>query len=670
MTETSNTTAIPDLRLLELLSQTFPSVGTASTEIINLEAILSLPKGTEHFIADIHGEHEAFRHILKNASGNIKRKVKEIYATSLREEDIRALCTLIYYPERKLEYIKAAEKDMENFYHITLHQLIRVLQSVTSKYTRSKVRKSLPKEFAYIIEELLHELPSDDDKQAYFSRIIETIISTGRADAFIIAMCNVIQRLSIDQLHILGDVYDRGPGAHIVMDTLCAYDRFDMQWGNHDALWIGAAAGNDCCIANVLRVSLRYANLTTLEDGYGINMLPLATFSMDAYADDPCTAFMPKIPKDCTDPASMNMDEKTRRLIAQMHKAIAVIQFKLEGAMIDKYPRWNMENRKSLHRIDFEKGIYTDPDTGKQHPMNDMRFPTVDPADPYRLTQAERDLVDKLHHSFAVSDKLKRHVKCMFTHGCMYTVCNSNLLFHASMPLNADGSLREVEIAPGRRYSGRELLHQTGMLMRSAFNDDSSPEEKQYAVDYYWYLWCGPESPLFDKSKMATFERYFLEDKETHVEEKGWYYKLRDDESVIDMILDAFGVEGEHRHIINGHVPVRINRGETPVRANGKLMIIDGGFAKAYHHTTGIAGYTLVYHSRGFELVQHEPFSSEEEAVRCGTDIIGRKIIVELSSHRMRVRDTDKGRELSVQIEELRHLLYAYRHGLLKERTR
>lgn len=667
MTQQQPTT---DLRVLELLSQTFPSIGAASTEIINLEAILSLPKGTEHFIADIHGEHEAFRHLLKNASGNIKRKVKEIYGTSMRDDDIRSLCTLIYYPERKLEYIKTEESDMENFYHITLHRLIRVLQSVSSKYTRSKVRKALPKEFAYIIEELLHEQPADEDKHAYFNRIIETIISTGRADAFIIAMCNVIQSLSIDRLHILGDVYDRGPGAHIVMDTLCSYDRFDMQWGNHDALWMGAAAGNDCCIANVLRVSLRYANLTTLEDGYGINMLPLATFAMDTYADDPCEAFMPKISKDSSDPAALDVDDKTRRLIAQMHKAISVIQFKLEGAMIDRYPRWRMENRKSLHRIDFARGIYTDPDTGREYPMTDMSFPTVDPADPYRLTPAERELVDKLHHSFAVSDKLKRHVKCMFTHGCMYTVCNSNLLFHASMPLNADGTLRSVEIAPHRSYSGRELLHQTGMLMRSAFNDDTPAEEKQYAIDYYWYLWCGPNSPLFDKSKMATFERYFIADKDTHVEEKGWYYKLRDNEEIVDRILDSFGVTGTDRHIINGHVPVRINKGETPVRANGKLMIIDGGFAKAYHNTTGIAGYTLVYHSRGFELVQHEPFSSEEEAVRCGSDIIGRKIIVELSSHRMRVRDTDKGRELAGQIEELRHLLYAYRHGIIKERTR
>jgi len=656
-----------DRRVLELLSQTFNTIGAASTEIINLEAILNLPKGTEHFIADIHGEHEAFRHILKNASGNIKRKVKEIYATTMLEQDIQSLCTLIYYPERKLEYLKAENDLTDNFYNITLHQLVKVLQSVSSKYTRSKVRKALPKEFAYIIEELLHESSTDDDKQAYFNRIIETIISTGQSDAFIIAMCNVIQRLSIDQLHILGDVYDRGPGAHIVMDTLCDYDRFDFQWGNHDALWMGAAAGNECSIANVLRISLRYANLSTLEDGYGINLLPLATFAMDTYADDPCTQFMPRLSKDQDDPTGRQMDSRTMRLTAQMHKAISIIQFKLEGSMIDRHPEWGMESRKMLHRIDLERRVFIG-DDGKEYEMTDTLFPTIDPKAPYELTRGESELIDKLRHSFAMSDKLKRHIQCLFTHGCMYNVCNSNLLFHASIPMNEDGSLKKVRLL-NEEYSGKELLHRLGMLMRSAFNDDTPKGEREYAVDHYWYLWCGPDSPLFDKSKMATFERYFLTDKETHKEEKGWYYKLRDSEEIVDRILDEFGVEGEHRHIINGHVPVKINCGEKPIRAGGKLMVIDGGFAKAYHDTTGIAGYTLVYHSRGFELVQHEPFSSEEEAVRNGTDIKSTIQLVEMSTHRMRVRDTDKGKELASQIGELSELLYAYRHGIVKERV-
>ena len=648
-----------DPRVLELLSQNFGTVSSASTEIINLEAILNLPKGTEHFVADLHGESEAFRHILKNASGNIKRKVKEIFGTSLREQEIRELCTLIYYPEQKLEYIKASETNLDDFYNITLHQLVRVLQTVSVKYTRSKVRKTLPKEYAYIIEELLHESPSDDDKTAYFNRIIETIISTGQADSFIVAMSNVIQRLSIDQLHILGDIFDRGPGAHLIMDTLCNYGNFDIQWGNHDALWMGAAAGNNCCIANVLRLSLRYGNMATLEDGYGINLLPRATFAMETYGDDPCKNFGPHL-----DAGDNTHNEKTQRLIAQMHKAISIIQFKLEAQLADRRPEWGMQDRKLFEHIDFDRKLFVL--DGKEYEMKDCNFPTVDPENPYALTREEAELVDKLNHSFAVSDKLKKHIGCLFQHGCMYGVYNSNLLFHASMPLNADGSLKEVDLG-GTKYKGRELMHRVGMLMRAAFNDDTPADEREFARDYYWYLWCGPDSPLFDKSRMATFERYFIVDPETHKEEKGYYYKLRNREEVCDMILDEFGVTGEHRHIINGHVPVRINQGETPIRANGKLMVIDGGFAKAYHNQTGIAGYTLVFHSRGLQLVQHEPFTSAEEAIKNCTDIVSTTQLVELSQHRMRVRDTDKGRELLSQIRELTELLYAYRHGIIKE---
>ncbi len=649
-----------DRRVMELLSQSFPTVSAASTEIINLEAILNLPKGTEHFVADLHGEYQAFRHILRNASGNIRRKVREIFAHELSDGEMRELCSLIYYPERKLEFIKEQVDDMTEFYNHTLHRLVRVCRSVSSKYTRSKVRKALPKAFAYIIEELLHEQHSDYDKQAYFSRIIETVISTGQADSFITAISNVIQRLSIDQLHILGDIFDRGPEAHRIMDMLCEYDRFDIQWGNHDALWFGAAAGNDCCIANVLRLSLRYGNMATLEDGYGINLVPLATLAMEAYGDDPCERFQVLA---CDN--EKGTDDKTRMLLARMHKAISVIQFKLEGQLIDKRPEWGMADRKLLHRIDRAKGTIRLGEA--EYPLLDTSFPTVDPADPYRLSPEEENLVSRLRHSFLVSDKLRRHVGCLFSHGCMYTIVNSNLLFHASVPLNPDGTLREVELG-GAFYSGRELLHHIGMTMRSAFNDDTPAAEKDFATDYFWYLWCGPESPLFDKSRMATFERYFIADKETHVEEKGAYYTLRDDEAVCDRVLDAFGVTGEHRHIINGHVPVRVGKGENPVRANGKLLVIDGGFAKAYHRTTGIAGFTLVYHSRGLQLVEHEPFTSAEEAISKGTDIVGTTQIVELSNHRQRVRDTDKGAELQGQIDELTQLLYAYRHGLLKER--
>ena len=648
-----------DRRVLELLSQSFPNVSGASTEIINLEAILNLPKGTEHFVADLHGEDEAFSHILRNASGNIKRKVREIYGNSMRDTDLAQLCSLIYYPEQKLEIIRSEEPDLEDFYNITLHRLVKVLQSVSSKYTRSKVRKALPREFAYIIEELLHEAPSGESKQLYYNRVVETIISTGQAGPFIVAISNVIQRLAIDQLHILGDIYDRGPGAHLIMDTLAQYKNFDIQWGNHDALWMGAAAGNDACIANVLRIALRYGNMETLEDGYGINLVPLVTFAMETYGDDPCTVFAPKI-----EPGSP-AEGINRDLLAKMHKAMAVIQFKLEGALIDKYPAWKMEPRKLLDKLSAD--FSTVDLGGKTYEMLDRRFPTIDPADPYRLTPEEKTLVDKLHHSFRISDKLQRHIGIFFSHGCMYSIVNSNLMFHASVPLNDDGSLKEVEVM-GKKFSGRELLHNIGMLMRAAFNRDTPAEVLDYARDYYWYLWCGPDSPLFDKSAMTTFERYFIADKSTHNEEKGNYSKLRDKVEVCDTILDAFGVTGPHRHIINGHVPVKVGKGEQPVKADGRLMVIDGGFAKAYHNTTGIAGYTLVYHSRGFVLVQHNPFSSTEEAIRLGTDIVSTTQLVEMSNNRVRVRDTDKGAELQAQINELRELLFAYRHGIVKER--
>ncbi len=652
-----------DMRYLQLLSQSFPTVAEASTEIINLQAILNLPKGTEHFLADIHGEYEAFIHVLKNASGNIKRKVNELFGNTLRETEKRELCTLIYYPEQKLELVKHNETDIDDWYHITLHQLVAVCRDVSSKYTRSKVRKSLPADFSYIIQELLHEHTEDHDKTAYVNVIVDTIISTGRADDFIIAIANVIQRLAIDSLHILGDIYDRGPGAHIIMDTMRKYHSWDMQWGNHDILWMGAAAGNDACICNVIRLSLRYGNLPTLEEGYGINLVPLATFAMETYKNDPCTEFIPK-----TTGGASQLDEKTLRLTAQMHKAIAVIQFKVESQIIAKHPEWKMNDRCLFEHVDYQNG--TIDLQGKTYKMSSCSFPTINPAAPSELSPEEEILISKLHHSFSVCEKLHKHIRVMLQHGCMYGIYNNNLLFHASCPLNEDGSLKEVEIFPGKKYSGRALMHHTGMQIRTAFQQDSAPEERDYAIDYFLYLWCGPDSPLFDKSKMATFERYFIADKETHVEEKGYYFKLRDDEEVIDHILDAFGVVGSNRHIINGHVPVRTLKGENPIKANGKLMVIDGGFSKAYHNETGIAGYTLVYHSRGFQLVQHEPFTSTEDAIKRGTDIKSTTQIVEMSNRRMLVADTDIGVELRKQIDDLEELLYAYRHGYIKEKEK
>ena len=652
-----------DLRYLTLLAQSFPTVAEASTEIINLQAILNLPKGTEHFLADLHGEYEAFQHVLKNASGNIKRKVNEIFGTTLREAEKRELCTLIYYPEQKLELVKESETDINDWYHITIHQLVSVCRDVSSKYTRSKVRKSLPTDFKYIIQELLHERVDDSNKAAYVNGIIETIISTGRADDFVVAICNVIQRLAIDQLHILGDIYDRGPGAHVIMDTMERYHSWDIQWGNHDMLWMGAAAGNVACICNVIRLSLRYANLTTLEEGYGINLVPLATFAMETYGDTACKEFVPK-----SSGESMKLDEKTMRLTALMHKAIAVIQFKVEAQLFEKHPHWQMTDRAMLRHIDYTRGVITL--DGKEYQLTSNEFPTIDPNNPLELTPEEKMLAKRLRHSFKVSEKLQRHVRLLLQHGCMYAIYNNNLLFHASVPLNDDATLKEVEVFPGQTLSGRKLLHKIGMLVRTAYQKDAEPEEREYAIDYFLYLWCGPDSPLFDKSKMATFERYFIAEKETHKEKKGNYFTLRDNEAVVDSILDAFDVKGENRHIINGHVPVHVANGENPIKANGKLMVIDGGFSEAYHKETGIAGYTLVYHSRGFQLVQHEPFASAMDAIRTGRDIKSTTQIIEMSSHRMLVADTDKGVELNKQVADLEELLYAYRHGIIKEAER
>lgn len=651
-----------DLRYLQLLARCFPTIADASTEIINLEAILNLPKGTEHFLSDLHGEDQAFDHVLRNASGAVKRKVNEIFSNTLRDQEKKDLCTLIYYPEEKLELVREKERDLDDWYRVTLNQLVRVCRNVSSKYTRSKVRKALPKEFSYIIQELLHESTVEPNKSAYVDQIIRTIISTGRADDFIIALANLIQRLTIDLLHVIGDIYDRGPGAHLIMDILCDYHNFDIQWGNHDLLWMGAAAGNRACVANVIRMCLRFGNMATLEDGYGINLLPLATFAMEVYGDDPCTLFLPQ-----TKFADNGMDEKTEHLVAQMHKAMTILQFKLEGEIIRRRPEFGMDDRLLLNHLDLRQG--TVEVEGKAYPLADTHFPTVDPVDPYRLTEGEQELIEKISHSFECSEKLKKHMRCFFRHGSMYQVCNSNLLFHASIPMNADGSFKQVHILD-QEYAGKALLDKVDQLVREAYFKTGEPEELSFASDYLWYLWCGPDSPLFDKSKMATFERAFIADAETHKEEKGAYYALRTEEEICDKILDEFDVVGEHRHIINGHVPVRSVKGENPIKANGKMLVIDGGFSRPYHSQTGIAGYTLVYHSRGFQLVQHEPFESRAKAIEEGLDIKSTLIMVELSAHRQMVKDTDQGAELRSQIKELEKLLYAYRNGSIKEKER
>ena len=644
-------------RYLERLSQLYPTIAKASTEIINLQAILNLPKGTEHFLTDIHGEYEAFAHVLKNGSGSVRRKIDDVFGNTLSSRDKQTLATLIYYPKEKMDRIKKTEKNMEDWYKITLYRLIEICKRTASKYTRSKVRKALPADFAYVIEELITEKKDMTDKESYYNAIVSTIIRIGRAEKFIIAMSELIQRLTVDHLHIVGDIYDRGPGPHIIMDKLMEYHSVDIQWGNHDVLWMGAAAGQRGCIANVIRICARYGNLDILEEGYGINLLPLATFAMNTYRDDPCECFKLK--------GSPNYSASEMLLDVKMHKAISVIQFKIEGQMIKRHPEYKMEGRALLEKIDYEKGtIEID---GKDYPLKDADFPTVDPRDPYKLTPGEDQLIRTLQASFLNSDKLQKHIRLLFSKGSMYLIVNSNLMYHASIPMTDEGEFKTV-IVDGKPYAGRCLLDKLDRLTREAYFGGNGAKSQQMALDYMWYLWCGPESPFFDKAKMATLERYLIEDKKTHHEEKGAYYKHLDDTKMCSMILSAFGLDPEKSHIISGHVPVKTCKGESPIKAGGKLLMIDGGFSKAYHSETGIAGYTLIYNSHGLQLVQHEPFESAVKAVEEGKDIISTKVIVEATTDRITVRDTTIGKELQVQIDDLKNLLAAYRSGQIKER--
>ena len=650
-----------DLKYLDLLSEKFPTISDAATEIVNLEAILNLPKGTEHFLTDLHGEFAAFQHVLKNASGVIRQKVSEIFEHTLREQEQRELCTLIYYPEEKLELIKRKEKNLDDWYHITLNQLIEICRTVSTKYTRSKVKKALPHDFAYIIQELLHESGSREmvNKQEYFKAILRSIITVGRADEFIIAISHVIQQLTIDRLHIVGDIYDRGPGPHIILDTLANYHMMDIQWGNHDILWMGAAAGNEASIANVVRIQARYANLDVLENGYGINLLPLARFAMETYKDDPCRSFQPRlVPDSC-------IDERDARLAAQMQKAMAIIQFKLEGQMIARHPEYRMEHRLLLDKMDLKAGtVRVD---GKVYTMNDVNFPTVDPKSPYTLTADEAEVVDQLRMAFRNSEKLQKHIRLFYRKGSLYLVLNSNLLYHASIPMTEDGKFKTVEIA-GQKLEGRAMLDRADQLAREAYFGERGTAAHQTALDYMWYLWCGSDSPLFDKDKMATFEAYFIDDKAARKEHKGFYYSHMEDAEACGMILKAFGLDPQASHIISGHIPIKSGKGESPIKAGGRLLMIDGGFSRAYQKETGIAGYTLIYNSWGLQLVQHQPFVSRRRAVEEGLDILSTKFVVETVTKRIMVRDTTVGKELERQIDELRYLLDAYRSGVVKER--
>lgn len=644
---------------LKSLSKQFPTIADAATEIINLQAIMSLPKGTEHFLTDIHGEWEQFNHVLKNGSGSVKRKIDEEFGNTLSARDKRSLATLIYYPREKLELILEEEEDqefLEDWFKITIHRLVQMTKRVSSKYTRSKVRKALPKDFSYVIEELITEKEEIQDKELYYNEIIHTIIRIGRAPECIIALCELIQRLVIDHLHIVGDIYDRGTGPHIIMDTLSQYHSVDIQWGNHDVVWMGAASGQTACIATVIRVSARYGNLDILEEGYGINLIPLATFAMKVYENTDCSAFSIKYGKD--------YDTKDLALDMMMHKAIAIIQLKLEGQLILQHPEFEMDDRLLLDKINYETGTVNI--AGKEYPMKDLDFPTVDPADPYRLTQEEELVVDRLRHAFVHCEKLQRHVRFLFSKGSLYKVHNSNLLYHGCVPMDENGNFKAVNVY-GKRYSGKALYDALETYARKGYYSQDR-QERRKGRDIIWYIWAGSNSPVFGKDKMATFERYFVEEKETHKEVKNAYYSLLDDETTINKIMREFGLDESHSHIVNGHVPVELKKGETPIKCGGKLLIIDGGFSKAYQSKTGIAGYTLVANSHGLNLVAHKPFESAEAAIREETDIVSDTIIVETAAHRLMVSDTDVGAELKESIADLEKLLEAYQDGTLIEK--
>lgn len=645
-----------EARYLERLSQLYPTIAKASTEIINLQAILNLPKGTEHFLTDIHGEHEAFSHVLKNGSGSVRRKIDDVFGNTMSSRDKQSLATLIYYPKEKMDRIKQEEDNMEDWYKITLYRLIEVCKRTASKYTRSKVRKALPPDFAYVIEELITEKSEITDKESYYNSIVTTIIRIGRAEKFIVALSELIQRLTVDHLHIVGDIYDRGPGPHIIMEKLIKYHSVDIQWGNHDVLWMGAAAGQRGCIANVIRICARYGNLDILEDGYGINLLPLATFAMNTYGDDPCTCFRLK--------GEPEYSEGEMLLDVKMHKAISIIQFKVEGQIIRKNPGFKLNSRNLLHHINFETGMIEI--DGKEYQMLDMNFPTIDPKKPYTLTREEEDIMERLQKAFIHCEKLQRHMRFLLNKGGLYKVYNNNLLYHGCVPLTENGELKSVRVY-GHSYKGKGLYEAMESYVRKGFYA-LDPREKERGRDLMWYIWLGEGSPLFGKDKMATFERYFLAEKETHKEKKNPYYSILENEEVIDKILAEFGLPAEGTHIINGHVPVKSKNGENPIKCGGKVLVIDGGFSKAYQKETGIAGYTLIYNSYGLILAAHEPFESTEAAIEKESDIHSDSIIVKRVVQRKLVGDTDIGRELKEQIADLEMLLEAYRSGRITER--
>ena len=644
-------------KYLGILAEKFPTIQSVCTEIINLEAILNLPKGTEHFLSDLHGEYESFLHILKNASGVIKTKIDETFKNDMTQEERRKLATLIYYPKEKLELIKKETDNMDEFYRITLFRLIKICKVVGSKYSRSKVRKAIPKDYQYIIDELLHSNQDVYDKGSYYDKIIDSIISLGRADAFIIAASGLIQQLAVDHMHIIGDIYDRGPGPHIIIDELMKYHSIDIQWGNHDIIWMGAAAGSEACIFNVIRICARYNNLDILEEGYGINIRTITEFAMEEYGGRESPIFKPK-----------NIDEKNSQfdkiVMEKTQQAAAIIQFKLEGKIIKRHPEYEMDDRLLLDKINYKKGRINI--NGKTYNLIENYFPTIDTDNPYELSPKEEEVVRKLVKSFKNSEKLQRHIQFLYSKGNIYKIFNDNLLIHGCVPMDTDGEFVTTNVN-GRELKGKEFLDYIEKVVREGYFEEEGSEKRENGKDFLWYLWCGKNSPIFCKDKMKTFERYYLEEKETWEEIKNPFYDFENDESISIKVLKEFGIDPSKGHIICGHIPVKFKEGESPIKANGKLFIIDGGLSKAYQKTTGIAGYTLRYSSYGLTLVAHEPFTSKENAIINETDLHSEKQLVE-KVERKRINDTDKGKELRNQIADLEKLLEAYKSGIISER--
>lgn len=642
-----------DLAYLKLMAREYPTIRAASSEIINLTAIQGLPKGTEYFFSDLHGEHEAFIHLLRSASGVIREKISETFSHILPEKEEVELANLIYYPDRIMNQLELSGQADDDWLRVTIYRLVQICKVVSSKYTRSKVRKKMPPEFAYIIDELLHVDYNDDNKRVYYSEIIRSIIDIRIGDKFIIALCELIQNLTIDCLHIIGDIFDRGPRADMIMNELLQFHDVDIQWGNHDISWMGAATGNLACICNVLRIAISYNSFDVLEDGYGINLRPLSMFAARVYRNDPCERFSPQILDeniyDAVDPG----------LAAKMHKAIAIIQFKVEGQIIKRHPEYEMNDRVLLKAIDYNKGTVTV--EGKEYPLLDTSFPTIDPASPLTLNQEEEELLRTLQLSFLHNELLHRHVRFLYSHGSMYKCYNSNLLYHGCIPMREDGTFEEI-CMEGSSYSGKALMDYVDNKIQNAYFLPEHTQESRDARDFMWYLWCGAKSPVYGKGKMTTFEHYFIEDHQTHMEPMNPYYRLSIKEEYCEKILSEFGLSGESAHIINGHVPVKIKEGESPVKAGGRLFLIDGGLSKAYQSKTGIAGYTLIYNSNHLALAEHKPFDPEKESTP-------RVSVVENMKRRVMVADTDKGAELTGRIEDLKELVAAYREGIIKERV-